>query len=100
MQASIFFLNLSYLQNNGYTSHVQLIKDGSAYTDLHKSYDTLGKTVLIQLTKSQTVWVHLVKSSWYAVYGSEVINTQHCWISYFLPIYTEKQRVTNNINAS
>ncbi len=57
---------------------VQLIKDGKVYTELHayhKSHDQLSKTVLIQLKKGQTVWVRLVKSSAYAVYGSSRYTT-------------------------
>ena len=68
----IYQISFSYLQRNGYSSHVQLIRDGNVYTELHanhKSYDQLSKTVLIQLKKSQTVWVRLVKSSSYAVHG-------------------------------
>ena len=68
----IYQISFSYLQKNAYQSHVQLIKDGNTYTELHanhKNYDQLSKTVLIQLKKSQTVWVRLVKGSTYAVYG-------------------------------
>ena len=68
----IYQISFSYLQRNGYESYVQLIKDGSMYTELHanhKNYDQLSKTVLIQLKKSQTVWVRLPKSSSYGVYG-------------------------------
>ena len=74
----IYQISFSYLQVNGYTSHVQLIKDGSMYTELHanhKNYDQLTKTVLIQLKKSQTVWVRLVKGSTHAVYGRNRYTT-------------------------
>ena len=74
----IYLISLSYLQLNGYTSHVQLIKDGAVYTELHayhKNYDQLSKTVLIQLKKGQNIWVRLVKSSIYAVNGSRKYTT-------------------------
>ena len=66
------------MQVNGYQSYVQLIKDGTVYTNLHanhKNHDQLSKTVLIQLKKSHTVWVRLVKGSTYAVYGQERYTT-------------------------
>ena len=69
----IYQISFSYLQQNAYQSHVQLIKDGKPYSELHanhKNYDQLSKTVLIQLKKSQTVWVRLVKGSTFAVHGS------------------------------
>ena len=74
----IYLISVSYLQQNGYTSHVQLIKDGAVYTELHayhKNYDQLSKTVLIQLKKGQNIWVRLVKSSTYAVYGGGKYTT-------------------------
>ena len=74
----IYQISFSYLQQHGYATHVQLIKDGTVYTDLHanhKNYDQLSKTVLIQLKKSQTVWVRLVKSSSYAVHGGSRYTT-------------------------
>ncbi|XP_028400303.1 complement C1q-like protein 2 [Dendronephthya gigantea] len=74
----IYQISFSYLQKNGYASTVQLIKDGQVYTEVHashKNYDQLSKTVLIQLKKSQTVWVRLSKSSGYAVYGRERYTT-------------------------
>ena len=74
----VYQISFSYLQQQGYTSHVQLIKDGNVYTQLHanhKSYDQLSKTVLIQLKKGQTVWIRLVKSSGYAVHGRSKYTT-------------------------
>ena len=74
----IYLISFSYLQANGYTSHVQLIKDGAVYTELHanhKNHDQLSKTVLIQLKKGQNIWVRLVKSSTYAVYGGGKYTT-------------------------
>ena len=74
----IYLISMSYLQKNGYTSHVRLIKDGAVYTDLHsnnKSYDQLSKTVLIQLKKDENIWVRLEKSSAYAIYGSSRYTT-------------------------
>ncbi len=68
----IYQISFSYLQRNGYQSYVQLMKDGSVYTQVHanhKSHDQLSKTVLIQLKKGHTLWVRLVKHSVYAVYG-------------------------------
>ena len=74
----IYLISLSYLQQNRYSSHVQLIKDGAVYTQLHanhKNYDQLSKTVLIQLKKGQKIWVRLVRGSNYAVYGRERYTT-------------------------
>ena len=68
----IYLISLSYVQQNRYSSHVQLIKDGAMYSDVHanhKNYDQLSKTVLIQLKKGQNIWVRLVKGSGYAVHG-------------------------------
>ena len=74
----VYQISFSYLQKSGYKSQVRLIKDGTVYTiveAMHKSYDQLGKTVLIQLKKGQIVWVRLVKNSSYAVYGSGKYTT-------------------------
>ena len=74
----VYQISLSYLQQSGYQSDVQLIKDGTVYSEVHathKSYDQLSKTVLIQLKKGQTVWVRLRKSSSYAVYGRSRYTT-------------------------
>ena len=74
----IYLISLSYVQQNRYSSHVQLIKDGAMYSDVHanhKNYDQLSKTVLIQLKKGQNIWVRLVKSSIYAVNGSRKYTT-------------------------
>ena len=74
----IYLISFSYLQQNGYTSHVKLIKDDVKYTELHanhKNYDQLSKTVLIQLKKDENIWVRLEKSSTYAVYGSSTYTT-------------------------
>ena len=74
----IYLISVSYLQQDGYTSHVRLIKDGAMYTELHsnnKGYDQLSKTVLIQLKKDENIWVRLEKSSAYAIYGSSRYTT-------------------------
>ena len=74
----VYQISFSYLQQNGYTSYVHLIKDGTMYSDVHanhKNHDQLSKTVLIQLKKGQTVWVRLLKSSSYAVYGRDRYTT-------------------------
>ena len=60
------------MQDNGYNSHVALIKDGASYSEVHavhKNHDQLSKTVLIQLKKGQTVWIRLTNGSTYRVYG-------------------------------
>ena len=74
----IYQISVSYLQQNGYRSHVQLIKDGKVYSELHayhKSYDQLSKTVLMQLKKGQTAWVRMVKRSDGAVHGGSRYTT-------------------------
>ena len=66
----------SYLQQDGYTSHVnsRLVKGTSTVvSDLHanhKNYDQLAKTVLVALNKGDTFWVKLEKSGGYAVHGN------------------------------
>ena len=74
----IYQISFSYLQKSGYTSIAQLVKDGIVYTiveAMHKSYDQLSKTVLIQLKKGETMWVRLMKGSSYAVYGQARYTT-------------------------
>ena len=69
----IYQISYSYLQQNGVSSYVQLIKDGAVYSEVHanhKSHDQLSKTVLVQLKKGQAVWIRLYNSSSYAVNGS------------------------------
>ena len=74
----IYQISFSYLQENGYNSHVELIKDGAKYSEVHasqKNHDQLSKTVLIQLKKGQTVWIRLTNSSTYRVYGGSRYTT-------------------------
>ena len=83
----IYQISFSYLQRSGYQSHVQLIKDGVKYTEVHanhRNYDQLSKTVLIELKKGQKVWVRLPKSSSYAIYGSGRYTT---FYGYLIPLY-------------
>lgn len=68
----LYLMSVSYLQQNGYTSHVRLMKDNTVYSELHanhKNYDQLSKTVLAVLKKGETFWVKLEKNSIYAVHG-------------------------------
>ena len=68
LMAFIKSVTHNYLQQNGVSSYVQLIKDGAVYSEVHanhKSHDQLSKTVLVQLKKGQTVWIRLYNSSSY-----------------------------------
>ena len=70
----LYQFTATYLQYNGYSSHVRLMKGSTVISDLHanhKNYDQLTKTILVALTKGETFWVKLEKSSTYAVYGTD-----------------------------
>ena len=69
----LYQFTAAYLQQNGYTSHVRLMKNNAVVSDMyanHKNYDQLTKTILVTLEKGDTFWVKLEKSSIYSVYGS------------------------------
>ncbi|CAB3977464.1 Complement C1q 2 [Paramuricea clavata] len=69
----LYQFTATYLQRNGYSSHVRLMKGSSVVSDIHanhKNYDQLTKTILVALTKGETFWVKLERGSAYAVYGS------------------------------
>ena len=69
----LYQFTASYLQQNGYTSYVRLMKDNTVLSDIHanhKNYDQLTKTILVTLKKGDTFWVKLEKNSIYAVYGT------------------------------
>jgi hypothetical protein len=70
----IYQFTATYLQQNGYSSHVRLIKGSTTIiSDIHanhKNYDQLTKTILVALEKDETFWVKLEKGSTYAVHGS------------------------------
>jgi hypothetical protein len=71
--AGIYQFTATYLQRNGYSSHVRLIKGSSVISDIHsnhKNYDQLTKTILVALAKDETFWVKLENSSSYAVQGT------------------------------
>ncbi|CAB4033923.1 Complement C1q 4 [Paramuricea clavata] len=71
--AGLYQFTVTYLQQNGYSSYVRLIKGSSVIGDMHanhKNFDLLTKTILVTLTKGQTFWARLERSSSYAVYGA------------------------------
>ncbi|XP_028408349.1 complement C1q-like protein 2 [Dendronephthya gigantea] len=71
--AGLYQFSASYLQLNGYSSWVRVMKGNTVFSDLHanhKNYDQLSKTILVVLAKGETFWVKLEKSSTYAVNGA------------------------------
>jgi hypothetical protein len=67
----LYQITATYLQKNGYTSWVRMMKNNTLIGDIHanhKNYDQLTKTILVTLEKGDTFWVKLQNG---AVFGTQ-----------------------------